>query len=139
MAAVLDVVVPIHNIADRGHHLGRILAKTNLLNTNFIIVSDSELDSDHKQVRKIIEGSPNPGAVFLSGGFGSPGEARNAGIAASDSEWICFLDSDDDIDFTKLHFLISEAERENAGIAIGGLVLKVEGEPIEYKYFCNFE
>ena len=136
---MLDVIVPIHNIQDRGNHLRRILAKNNLLNTNFIIVSDSDLDSDHNQVRKIIEESPNPRAGFLSGEFGGPGAARNVGIAASDSEWICFLDSDDDIDLTNVHSLISEAEKEYAGIAIGGLALRVESQATEKKYFFNSE
>jgi glycosyltransferase involved in cell wall biosynthesis len=137
MAAVLDVIVPIHNIEDRGHHLRRILATTTPLDTNFIIVSDSELDSDHHLVRKIIEVSPNPSAVFVSGQFGGPGSARNAGISASDSEWICFLDSDDDIDLTKVHSLIYEAEKEYAGIAIGGLILRVQSHLTEKKYFFD--
>jgi len=139
MAASLDVIVPIHNIEDRGHHLCRILAKTNILNTNFIVVSDSALDSDHNQIRKLIEESPNPRASFLSGEFGGPGAARNAGISASNSEWICFLDSDDDIDLTKVHSLIAEAEREYAGIAVGGLALRLESQSTEKKYFFNSE
>ena len=88
MVSFLEILVPVHNINDRAHHLRRLLTTTKLSNTNFIIVSDSELDSDHNQVRKLIEDSPNSSAIFLSGKFGGPGAARNAGISASDSEWI---------------------------------------------------
>jgi glycosyltransferase involved in cell wall biosynthesis len=137
MASLLEVIVPVHNVKDRAHHLRRLLAKTKLSNTNFIIVSDSELDSDHNQVRELIEDSPNSSAIFLSGKFDGPGAARNAGISASDSEWICFLDSDDDIDLTTVHSLIAEAEKESAEIAIGGLVLRIGTQQTEKKYFLN--
>jgi glycosyltransferase involved in cell wall biosynthesis len=137
MAALLDIIVAIHNVQERGRHLQEILAKAIRSDTQFIIVSDSKTESDHLQVRQLIEESIYSSSKFLFGNFGGPGAARNAGLSASESEWICFLDSDDDIDLAKVHSLVSEAERNDADVAIGGLIIRFRSQQTENRYFIN--
>ena len=137
MTALLEIIVPVHNIKDRSHHLQELLAKRIQTDTKFIIVSDSESDSDHFRVRQLIQESLHPEAMFLSGSFGGPGAARNAGVSASDSKWICFLDSDDDIDLVAVHSLILEAGKSEADILIGGLILRFKNQQTDKKYFLD--
>lgn len=139
MDSRLDIIVAIHNVQERGRHLQEILSKEFRSDTQFIIVSDSKIDSDHLKVRRLIEGSEYWNAKFLSGHFGSPGEARNAGLAASESEWVGFLDSDDEIDLTKVQSLVSEAEKNDADVAIGGLIIRLGRQQTESKYFIDHD
>lgn len=139
MDSRLDIIVAIHNVQERGRHLQETLSKEFRSDTQFIIVSDSKFDSDHLQVRQLIEESEYCNAKFLCGYFGSPGEARNAGLSASESEWVCFLDSDDEIDLTKVHSLVSEAGKNDADVAIGGLIIRFRRQQTENKYYIDHD
>ncbi len=137
MDSRLDIIVAIHNVQERGRHLQEILSKEFRSDTQFIIVSDSQFDSDHLQVRQLIDGSEYCNAKFLWGDFGSPGDARNAGLSASESEWVCFLDSDDEIDLTQVQSLVSEAGKNDADVAIGGLIIRFGRQQTENKYYID--
>jgi glycosyltransferase involved in cell wall biosynthesis len=88
-------------------------------------------------VRQLIDGSEYCNAKFLCGDFGSPGDARNAGLSASESEWVCFLDSDDEIDLTQVQSLVSEAGKNDADVAIGGLIIRFGRQQTENKYYID--
>ena len=72
MAPLLEIIVAIHNVRERGRHLEKILANAIRSDTQFIIVSDSKSESDHLQVRLSIEESRYPNSKFLFGDFGLP-------------------------------------------------------------------
>jgi len=61
---------------------------------------------------------------LIFGVFGNPGDARNAGIACVDSDWVCFWDSDDCPAPDKFLDLMREAKEANTDIAKGSYQTK---------------
>ncbi len=56
--------------------------------------------------------------------------ARNAGIAASRGEYLCFVDSDDAIRFDMLALLMKQLVREEADVAMGQLIRFAEEDEL---------
>jgi glycosyltransferase involved in cell wall biosynthesis len=57
--------------------------------------------------------------LFISGSFGSPGSARNAGLEICTSEYVCFWDSDDLPHLENVCRTVKNLRRLNFEIAIG--------------------
>jgi len=133
----LEVIIPVHNIHDRRNSLSKLLSMGAWINIQFIVVSDSSLTENHSEVLDIVSASLNPNSKVVTGNFGSPGLARNAGLSIAEARWVCFLDSDDEIDIDALSTLISNAERESAELAIGGIVYDSQRYNKKSYYFMD--
>jgi len=57
--------------------------------------------------------------TLISGHYGNPGSARNAGLESIDSEWVCFWDSDDMPNQKNVLQMIKCAEAEKFTLAKG--------------------
>ena len=137
MGYKLEVIVPIHNISERRDSLSKLLSMDARIDTRFIIVSDSRVDGDHSEVKRIVNASQNWNSKVVTGSFGSPGMARNAGLSVTDARWISFLDSDDEIDLDAVSKLISNTEKKSANLGIGGIVFHSQENHTRLKYFMN--
>ena len=137
MSCILEIIVPVHDVSERSAHLERMLTSNSHQAVNFIIVLDSDLDSDQLKISRIVNHSLNPMSKVITGAFNGPGLARNKGILISEAKWISFLDSDDDIDLDELIALVSKAETNLAQLAIGGISYLSGSNENAYRYFIN--
>lgn len=139
MEGILEIIIPVHNISNRRANLSKLLAMGPQSDINFVVVSDSSHSEDHSEVIEIVKSSNNPNSKVVKGNFGSPGLARNAGVSVASSKWLAFLDSDDEIDLNRLALLISNAEKESAQLAIGGVIFASHKTQIRSHHYLNFK
>ena len=92
---MLTAIVPVSEMAGRLHNLENWLYAIHDHNIQVIIVHDYRDSETEKQLLSILGVINSSKTVFLSGVFGSPGAARNAGLVRVDSKFVCFWDSDD--------------------------------------------
>jgi glycosyltransferase involved in cell wall biosynthesis len=92
---MLTAIVPVSGMAGRLDHLEKWLPTIVHLDIQIVIVHDHRDDETEIQLLAILGAINSSKIVFLSGTFGSPGAARNAGLERVDSEYVCFWDSDD--------------------------------------------
>lgn len=77
--------------------LSNLESWVNMCNSDFqiILVCDSSTDKTLLELKKIESLNVSADIKVLEGSYGSPGSARNAGLALADGDWIVFWDSDD--------------------------------------------
>jgi glycosyltransferase involved in cell wall biosynthesis len=92
---MLTAIVPVSGMAGRLHNLENWLFTIDHLDLQVVIVHDYRDSETEKQLLSILESLNSRKIVFLSGTYGSPGAARNAGLDRADSKFVCFWDSDD--------------------------------------------
>jgi glycosyltransferase involved in cell wall biosynthesis len=64
-------------------------------NIKVILIHDFQDTDTSKELNELIDSIRTQQIVLLEKHFGSPGLARNAGLALADTKWCCFWDSDD--------------------------------------------
>lgn len=88
---LISIIIPTHN------RLGMVLrAIDSVLNQSYknfelIVVDDGSTD----QTSEFIKRYPDPRLKYYQISHGGVAKARNYGVEKSESDWICFLDSDD--------------------------------------------
>jgi glycosyltransferase involved in cell wall biosynthesis len=116
MNASIAVVIPVRNGAAFLDETFRSIWAQNYTPLEVIVVDDGSTDGTPEKVR----GSQGMPIRLLEVGGVGPAAARNAGIHASESELVAFLDADDLWVNGALHRLAKTlAERPEAGIAQG--------------------
>ena len=84
-----------------------------------VLVADGFNLETRKELSTYIGQMRQKNVQLIFGVFGNPGDARNAGIACVDSDWVCFWDSDDCPAPDKFLDLMREAKEANTDIAKG--------------------
>ncbi|HBA66860.1 MAG TPA: hypothetical protein DCZ48_11915, partial [Methylococcaceae bacterium] len=86
----ISVVIPAYNSAEFiADAVNSILKQTRPI-TEIIIVDDGSTDN----TQQIVEALPGP-ITYIKQPNQGPSAARNTGIKTANSEWIAFLDADD--------------------------------------------
>ena len=93
--ALLSVVVPVGEMQGRLKNLRGWLHQIGSHPIQVILVCDLVGDDCLEELHYLINILQNDNIILAQGRFGSPGEARNAGVGLSTAEWIAFWDSDD--------------------------------------------
>ena len=92
---VLTVIVPISRMAGKLENLKTWIDLIIGTNIKVILVHDFQDNDTGKELIEFIDSIRTQQIVFIEKYFGSPGLARNAGLALADTKWCCFWDSDD--------------------------------------------
>lgn len=114
----ISVVIPLYNKRDYITRALRSLINQKSPHWRAIVVNDGSTDDSMEMVKAIDDGrislinQPNKGVSA----------ARNRGVRAADTEWICFLDADDELKKNHLTELTQLILREDAGeLAFAGM------------------
>jgi hypothetical protein len=118
----LTVVVPISEMAGRLQFLASWLPSALSRGINVTIVHDIRDDITGQELQSLLRVHRSPLLEFIEGKFGSPGEARNAGMRNLQTGWITFWDSDDVPYVENFSLMVNSAVEAGAEIAIGEYV-----------------
>ncbi len=100
-------------------NLASWIENINELEMNIILVEDGGDTKTLMELNAILEPVDSKKVRLVSGIFGSPGAARNAGLELIEDGWVTFWDSDDVPMPSKYLEMVEEAELQSRDIAIG--------------------
>lgn len=92
---MLTAVVPITQMAGKLQNLQTWLPSAHSLDLFIIMVHDHRDEITQAELEMLVLSLNNPKINLVSGKYGSPGAARNAGLMLCKSDLVCFWDSDD--------------------------------------------
>lgn len=122
---LISVIVPVYNVE---HHLERcihsILNQTHL-NYEVLLIDDGSKDFSGMLCDKFAKAYDKV-KVFhkKNGGLGS---ARNYGIEHATGKYVCFIDSDDQVDRDYLKYLYDALKKYKADISVCGYLYSFDG------------
>lgn len=92
---VLSIICPIRNMEGKLQNLESWLSQITK-QIEVILVYDESSDDTFDNITQLISRNSKAHQIsILSGKYGAPGLARNAGLNVARGSWICFWDSDD--------------------------------------------
>ena len=118
---LLTFIVPIRNMAGKLYWLSELIESPS---HHVIIVEDGSTDDTLIQLRQMISANTSD-ANLISGNFGGPGQARNAGMALCTSAYLAFFDSDDEnFGGKRMEAMMKIAETTGTQIVGGGFEVR---------------
>ncbi|MDD5354857.1 MAG: glycosyltransferase, partial [bacterium] len=133
MDALVSVVIPAYNRANRIINALKSVQGQTYANWEIVVVDDGSTDETVKIVTdyagrekriRLIRHERNRGAQA----------ARNTGIKAAQGEWVAFLDSDDEWLPASLALRMAVARRDNVKVVHSNAYIQHEGKPREIYY-----
>lgn len=116
---MLTAIIPVHNMADRLNLFEEWFSQTDHSRLELIIVEDGEDVRTLEELNLIFSSTPTSNVKVISGRYGSPGAARNAGLELTNSEWVTFWDSDDLPVTEQFMEMVELAHKQDSKIAVG--------------------
>jgi glycosyltransferase involved in cell wall biosynthesis len=122
VTAIIPVYGPTY--ASRKENLENIVESG--FEIKLIIVADSFENEEFAELTQMTS-KKSRDITLISGNYGNPGSARNAGLEALASEWVCFWDSDDMPNQKNILRMIKCAETEKFTLAKGRYLIENTG------------
>ena len=130
--AILTAIIPVTNMKGRLIHFQSTITQCKDLRIKIVVVHDKRDSQTGPELEALLQKHGPPDAIFIEGSFGSAGRARNVGLNACRSKWVCFWDSDDSVYARNFLDMIKLAESNDCEIAIGRIsVLSPEPHSLE--------
>jgi hypothetical protein len=127
-----SAIIPVSVKANNHENLIKWLNCQDYTMVDVIVVLD-ESNASVEQKNETKETFLTFGIKVVSGQFGSPGLARNAGISASVSDWIAFWDADDLPLIGSFKQMVQYANQNGFDVCLGGYILKnLKSDATEY-------
>ena len=129
MSKRISIIVPVYNAARTLEYtLGSVLSGNFSKDCELILIDDGSTDDSPGICDRF--GSLNPDIKVIHQPNSGVSQARNAGMDASDGEYLMFLDADDILPELTLSLCLSALE-SSPDIVIGGYSTRsAEGRPI---------
>ena len=121
---LVSVVVPIHDVEDFLPECLASLAAQTLTDLEVVLVDDASSDRSGEIAAQFA--AERPGWRVLSVTAGSPGAARNAGIAEATGTYLSFVDSDDVVPADGIERLAAVLEQTGSDLACG-MAMRYDG------------
>jgi glycosyltransferase involved in cell wall biosynthesis len=116
---LLSAIVPVTQMQGRLIHLEKWAKEAVENNIQVILVHDWRDDETEQELGLISKKLGQSEKDFISGKYGSPGAARNAGLKIAKGKWITFWDSDDLPNVKNFLEMVDNADQSNFEVAIG--------------------
>jgi glycosyltransferase involved in cell wall biosynthesis len=116
---MLNIIVPICRMAGKLSNLKQWMSEIREIDIKVILIEDGKDLPTLTELRSILAQFDSDQVTILSGIYGSPGAARNAGLELIDSGWVAFWDSDDLPNPKKVVEMVNVAQHQNSQIAVG--------------------
>ena len=138
----LSVIVPVYNNGKQllGKAFSSLQRSSMFTDMEILLVDDGSTDGYTDKLVKHLERTYSNVRAYLfnDGGSGSASRPRNKGVEIASSDYVTYLDPDNEAIFdgyTKLYNLSTE---NNYDITVGNM-LKLTTEILDAKYYRNFE
>ena len=116
---MLTAVVPIFRMSGKLQNLKSWMRDLEELEIRVILVEDGGDPATLSELRQILDNLDSEKFDLITGEFGSPGAARNAGLELIHDGWVTFWDSDDLPNPKKFLEMTRMAELKNAEVGVG--------------------
>jgi glycosyltransferase involved in cell wall biosynthesis len=125
----IAVVIPSYNTSDYIDQCLESLKNQTLNELEIIVIDDASSDDTLTKILSHANQDSRISVIALAKQSGSPGRARNMGLALASAPYIAFIDSDDWVDPNMLESLYTAAEENNSDITfLSGFINHLEGE-----------
>lgn len=118
-APTLSIILPLHNCGADLHVCFELLARTELPDTELIVVDDGSRDHTLARAEAVSAGFPRM-RLMSTPSNGGVARARNAALAEATGRFVWFLDWDDDWEPTIMTRLLSAADVNDADLVVCG-------------------
>jgi len=116
---MLTAVVPIFRMSGKLQNLKSWVGEVEKLELRVILVEDGGDAATIFELKELIGNLNSEKFHLITGKYGSPGAARNAGLELINDGWVTFWDSDDVPEPKQFIEMIRMAELKNAEVAVG--------------------
>ena len=120
---MLSAIVPLKSSTEDLTYFEDLILNLSDNAVELIVVEDLECANRNQSLKRILLTGPVNQIRYLSGHFGSPGIARNAGLKIAKGDWITFWDCDDQPRVTQILNAIKNTAN-NTEILIGQFLVK---------------
>ena len=120
MTPIISVIVPISNMGGKLGYLKEWVRAIDFNSYQVILVHDVKDEVTGLELQELVGRFEGKKPLLLNGQYGSPGAARNAGLAYAESSWVAFWDSDDQPNPCEFLKMVEIAQAESSSVAIGG-------------------
>lgn len=118
MSYKVTVIIPTYNAEDYLPNAIDSLRNQTIgfENIEVILVDDNSNDNTKEMLKNLADENANVKSIFLSGNSGTASKPRNIGIQEASSDYIMFLDNDDEYYPQSCEVMYNAIERENANV-----------------------
>lgn len=127
---LLSVIIPAYNVEEYiGNCMESILRQKVSFAYEIIVIDDGSTDATAQQLEKY---SHCEQVIILHQKNRGLSAARNKGIDCSRGEYLCFVDSDDELTDGALEALVSKAREEDAKLVVGSFQKTLRNGRVQY-------
>jgi glycosyltransferase involved in cell wall biosynthesis len=125
----ITVVIPSYNTADYIDQCLESLKTQTLNELEIIVIDDASSDGTIHKILSHADQDNRISLIALAKQSGSPGRARNIGLALASAPYVAFIDSDDWVEPNMLESLYTASQENNSDIIfLNGFINHLEGE-----------
>ena len=135
MSYKISVIIPVYNAEKHLDNSIKSIIKQSIgfENIELILVDDASKDNSKKIIESYSEKYSNIIPYFSEKNHGYPGFGRNIGLNTATSDYIMFMDNDDEYDVNMCKTLYETIINENADIVVCGRMMVGQANNIEEK------
>lgn len=135
MSYKISVIIPVYNAEKHLDNTINSIIKQSIgfENIELILVDDASTDNSKKIIESYSEKYANIIPYYSEKNHGYPGFGRNIGLNTATSDYIMFMDNDDEYDVNMCETLYETIINENADIVVCGRMMVNQSNNIEEK------